>query len=167
MTPEEFLNEAERRLGAAKFAVERGPLPHAPSVVGRRRPFRPQWMLTQLKTSVVVAAVENVTADGWQRFTHDAFQVAKAIKGGLPTGFQAGVGCVAVLAATNVDQYAAQHATERPRVEWFTGVAMPALVDLSTGLVHEHTGKVVVGAVYAPFLRKQRSLVTSIVRQEP
>lgn len=165
MTPEEFVAAAEQRLVAAKFAVERDPVP-ATSVVGRRRPFRVRWVLTQLKTSVVVAGVETVTAEGWTRFTQDAFAVAKAIKGGLPTGFQAGVGCVAVLAATNVDPGAAAAAAERPHVQLFTGLAMPALVDLSNRRVHQHEGRVAVGMVYVPFLRKQRSLVTSIVEQE-
>ena len=166
MTPEEFLAAAEPRLAAAKYAIERAPLPQAPSVAGRRKLFRVQWMLTQLKVTVVVAAVDEVSSDGWQRFATDAFQYAKAFRGGLPTGFQSGIGCVAILAGQRVDPAAAALATERPRVEWFTGVGMPALVDLSTRQVHEYDGRVVVGGIYAKFLRKQRSLVTDLVRQE-
>lgn len=163
-TPDEFRAEAARRLAAAGYAVEEAPLPGAPAIVGRRRPFRVQWMLTQLKVSVVVAAVDTVTADGWSRFTYDAFQLAKSIKGGLPTGLQSGIGAVPVLAARNVDPYAIGLATQAPKVEWFTGIAMPALVDLSNGVVHEFTGTVLVGGIYAKFLRKQRSIVTGIVR---
>jgi hypothetical protein len=166
MTPDAFLAEAERRLAEAKFAVERLALPGAPAVVGRRKPFRVQWVLTQLKTSVVVATVESVDVGGWQRFAQDSFAAAKAIKGGLPTGIQSGIGAVPVLAATHVDPAAAAVARERPRAEWFTGIAMPALVDLTTGEVHEFAGRILVGAIYAPYLRKQRALVTSIVRQE-
>lgn len=166
MTPEELLAAAGPRLSAAKYAVEGAPLAQAPSVAGRRKLFRVQWMLTQLKVSVVVAAVEEVSADGWQRFTTDAFQYAKAFRGGLPTGFQSGIGCVAILAAKTVDPAAAALAAERPRVEWFTGVGMPALVDLTTGQVHEYDGRVLVGGIYAKFLRKQRSLITDLVRQE-
>jgi hypothetical protein len=166
VTPAEFLATAETRLAGAKFTVERVALPGAPAVAGRRKPFRARWFLTQLKTTVVVSAVDTVTAEGWLRFTQDAFQLAKSIKGGLPTGIQSGVGCVPVLAATHVDPGAAGAATRRPAFEWFTGIAMPALVDLTTGQVHENTERILVGAIYVPFLRKQRSLVTSIVRQE-
>jgi hypothetical protein len=163
VTPQEFLAEAERRLGDNKFRVERVPLPGAEALVGRRKPFRVQWMLTQLKTSVVVAAVEHATAGGWLQFNQDAFTFAKAIKGGLPTGFQAGIGAVPVLAADTVEPAAAQLAAQvPPKVEWFSGVALPALVELSTGRVHQFDGRVLVGAVYMPYLRKQRALVTSI-----
>lgn len=166
MTPAEFLTEAERRLAGAKFAVERVQLPGAPAVVGRRKPFRVRWILTQLKTSVVVAAVDTVTAAGWDRFVADAFDLAKAIKGGLPTGLQSGIGAVPVLAATDVEPEAIARAVEPPRVQLFKGIAMPALVDLRAGVVHQHPGRIVVGAVYAPYLRKQRDLVTAIVRTE-
>jgi hypothetical protein len=163
VTPQEFLAEAERRLAGAKFAVERVPLPGAEALVGRRKPFRVRWMLTQLKTSVVVAAVEHATAEGWLRFNHDAFTFAKQIKGGLPTGIQSGVGAVPVLAANTVEPAAAQLAAQQPpKVEWFSGFALPALVELSTGRVYQFDGRVLVGAIYMPFLKKQRALVTSI-----
>jgi len=51
----------------------------------------------------------------------------------------------------------------KPSPEWFTGIAMPALVDLTTGQVHHHEGRVMVGAVYVPFLRAQSALVTDVV----
>lgn len=164
MTPHEFLDEAERRLASAKFAIDRTALPGAPAVVGRRKPFRVRWVLTQLKTSVVVTAVDTITEDGFARFVEDAFTLAKNIKGGLPTGFQAGIGAVPVVAATTVEPDAARRAAEKPRVEWFKGVAVPAIVDLTTGQVHTYEGRAYVGAVYLPFLRKQRDLITSIAR---
>jgi hypothetical protein len=164
VTPEEFRTEAGRRLAAAGYAVEETVLPGGPAVVGRRKPFRVQWLLTQLKVSVVVTAVERITADGWQRFAADAFQLAKSFRGGLPTGLQSGIGAVPVLAARQVDPYAVALATQPPRTELFTGIAMPALVDLVTGAVHENNGAVLVGGIYAKFLRKQRSIVTGIVR---
>ena len=164
MTPAEFLTEAERRLSGASYTVERRALRGGPAVVGQRKPFRPQWFLTQLKTSVVVAAVETVTFAGWQAFAAESFDVAKSIKGGLPTGFQSGVAAVPVLAGVNVDPAAMAHAAQRPHHEWFKGFVLPALVDLSTGAVAQYDGRIVVGAVYAPFLRKQRAIVTTIVR---
>ncbi|MDQ1710589.1 MAG: hypothetical protein QOE45_39 [Frankiaceae bacterium] len=164
MTPEEFTAVAESRLAGAKYTVTRLALSGAPAVVGQRKPFRAQWMFTQLKTSVVVSAVDHATGTGWMRFLQHAFLAAKDIKGGLPNGLQSGVGAVPVLAATSVDAEAALSATERPQYEWFTGVSLPALVDLSTGQVHQFDQRVLVGAIYLPFLRKQRSLVTSIAQ---
>ena len=163
MTPAEFLDEAARRLAGAGYAVERVALPGGPAVVGRLKRFRVRWFLTQLKVTVVVAAVDHVTRTGWERFGADAFQAAKAFPGGLPTGFQSGVGAVPVLAGVTVDGDAADAARAKPSPEWFTGIAMPALVDLTTGQVHHHEGRVMVGAVYVPFLRAQSALVTDVV----
>ncbi|HVF06610.1 MAG TPA: hypothetical protein VNA20_17365 [Frankiaceae bacterium] len=163
MTPREFLAEAERRLAAAGYAMEPLTLRGVPAVAGRRKTFRVRWFFTQLKTTVVVCATEGVSAQGWYDFVRDAYGLARLFQGGLPTGFQSGVGAVPVLAATHVDPYAAQAAAEKPRVQWFEGMALPALVDLATGQVHTHRGTQYVGAIYVPYLRKQRDLVTSIV----
>lgn len=163
MTPQEFLAEAEYRLAGAGYAIEPFALRGVPAVAGRRKTFRVQWFLTQLKTTVVVCATDSVSAAGWRDFVRDAYGFARLFKGGLPTGFQSAVGAVPVLAATHVDPSAAQAAGEKTLVEWFRGMSVPALVDLTTGQVHAHSGTQLVGAVYVPFLRKQRDLVTSIV----
>ncbi len=167
MTPQDFLVEAERRLAGAKFATERLDLRGVPAVAGRKKPFRVQWVLTQLKTTVVVCATDTVTLPGWHAFLNDAFQVARAIKGGLPTGIQAGIGCVPVLVANAVDPSAAvAAANEKAKVEWFQGMSMPALIDLSNRAVYAYEGAQFTGAIYIPYLRKQRDLVTSIVHTQ-
>lgn len=166
MTPEEFLAEAERRLAANKYRVERTTLRGAAAVVGRRKPFRIRWMATQLKTTVVVCATNAVTAEGWPAYVADATGLARDFPGGLPNGLQSGYGAVPVLAATSVDPGAAAIAeSSKPPVELFGGVCTPALVDLGHRRAHVFGGKQLVGAVYFPFLRKQRDLVTSIVRE--
>lgn len=165
MTPEEFLAQAEQRLAANKYTVERTTLRGVPAVVGRKKPFRVRWFLTQLKTSVVVCAVPEVTQQGWLEFVGEATQIARGFPGGLPNGLQSGFGAVPVLAATAVDPGAAAVAQgSKPPVEWFGGVCTPGLVDLTQRQAYAFGGKQVVGAVYFPFLRKQRDLVTSIVR---
>jgi hypothetical protein len=162
VTPGEYLAAAERHLAASGYAVERISLRGGPAVVGRRRQFRVQWFFTQLKTSVVVAAVDRATAAGWLQFVDEAFAVAKNVTGGLPTGLQGAIGAVPVLAATQVDADAARLATEPPRVQWFTGIALPALVDLGSGRAHQSDRRQLAGAVFLPYLRAQRRLVTSL-----
>ena len=167
MTPEDFLSEAGRRLIGARYAVERSDLRGAPAVVGRRRPFRVQWVMTQLKMTVVVCTVETVSYGGWYAFLSDAFRLASAYPKGLPTGLQSGIGAVPVLAAQHVDPAAAVvAANEKPRVELFKGMSMPALIDLTNRHVYAYEGGQFVGAIYVPFLRKQRNLVTNIVREQ-
>jgi hypothetical protein len=163
VTPEEFLAEARRRLSEAGYAVEDVRLPGGAAIAARRKLFRLRWIATQLKTTVVVAAVDSVSEQGLRQFAAEAFECAKQIKGGLPTGLQSGIGCVAVLAANQVDDGARAMATAPPTVAWFQGLTVPALVDLTTGAVHAHDGRVLVGAIYMPFLRRQRDLVTGVV----
>jgi hypothetical protein len=164
VTPQDFLTEAERRLSGAKFSVTRGMLPPGESVVAQRKPFRVRWMLTQLKTTVLVTATETATGQGWESFVRGAFELAKGIEGGMPTGFQSGIGAVPVLVANVAEPEAVAAAAQRPQYQWFRGIAMPALVELSSGRVTQYDGRIMVGAIYVPFLRKQRDLVTSIVR---
>lgn len=167
MTPQEFLTEAGRRLAGDGYAVEHLDLRGTPALAGRRKTFRVRWFLTQLKTTVVVCTAETVSVEGWYAFLNDAFAVARGFQGGLPTGFQSAVGAVPVLAAASVDPRAATAAaSDKPRVDLFQGLTMPALVDLTQNTVYAYEGSQVVGAIYVPFLRKQRDLVTRIVHAQ-
>ena len=166
MTPEEFLAEAERRLAANRYRVDHLTMRGVPAVVGRRKPFRIRWFLTQLKTTVVVVAVPRITPQGWLDFVNDATGLARDFPGGLPNGLQSGYGAVPVLAATEVEPAAAQTAEgAKPRVEWFSGMCMPGLADLAHRRAYAYAGAQVAGAIYVPFLRKQRDLVTRIVTE--
>ena len=162
MTPETFLAEAERRLAGAKYAVERLPLPGATAVVGRRKRVRAQWLFSQVKITVVAAAIERATADGFARFVADSWTLANQFPGGMPTGIS-GVAAIPVLAGNVVDHDAAALAASKPPPEWFVGHRLPGLVDLTTGQVHQFSGYIHYGAIVVPYLRKQRALVTSIV----
>lgn len=64
----------------------------------------------------------------------------------------------------------ARHASEqplanverRPPKAW-AFLAQPEVIDLSTGEVHRFRGLTVCGSFYAPWMRKQLRLVTSLV----
>ena len=154
------MNERLREVLATHgYAVEDVQLSGGPAVVGRRKDFKVRWMLTQLKTTVVVTETGHLTAETWQYFMQEAFRFAAAFKGGLPNGFQSGIGMVAVIAAGSVDPAAAQLAAQQAPREWFTGIGVGAALDRSTGQIHTHDGRQVVGGLYVPFLRAQRDLV--------
>jgi hypothetical protein len=164
VTPQEFVDAAAAVLRREGYAVEPIQLPGGPAIAGRKRPFRLRWFATQLKVTVVVAATQHVTEEMLRTFATQAFDVATRITGGLPTGLQSGIGCVPVLAGGTVDPAAAALASTPRKAQWFVGLSVPALVDLSTGQVHTSDAKLLVGAIYVPFLRRQRDLVTSLGR---
>lgn len=83
----------------------------------------------------------------------------------LAARLQSGYGAVPVLAGTAVEPAAVEIARQAPpRVEWFQGIGMPGLVDLTARQEHVYHGNPFAGIIYVPFLRKQRDLITSIVR---
>jgi hypothetical protein len=127
--------------------------------VGRRKEFRVRWMLTQLKTTVVVADTSHLTPEVWKGFVGEAFRLAAAFKGGLPNGLQSGVGLVAVMTCDTIDPAAAALAEQQAPTEWFTGLGVAAAVVRSTGAVHTHNERQLMGRVYLPYLRAQRDLV--------
>lgn len=163
-TPQQLEQSVGPALSGAGYVVESSQLPGGPVLLGRRKDFRVRWMLTQLKTTVAVATVPHATPTLVEQFAREAFDIAKAFKGGLPNGLQSGCGCVAVLVAGSVDPAAAELARSKPDRAWFKGISALAVLDASTGQVHAYDGKVVVGRVYVPFLRSQLALVTDAVR---
>lgn len=151
--------QVRQLLSAHGYAVEDAQLAGRPVLVGRRKDFRVRWMLTQLKTTVLVGSTGELTPEVWKAFLAEGFQLASAFKGGLPNGLQSAVGMVAVLSCDTVDPAAAALAEQPAPREWFTGIGVAAALDRSSGAVHTHDGRVVVGRVYFPFLRAQRDLV--------
>jgi hypothetical protein len=148
------------------YVPEDAQLAGHPVLVGRRKDFRVRWMLTQLKTSVLVGSTGHLTPEVWQAFLAEGFQLAAAFKGGLPNGLQSAVGMVAVLACDTVDPAAAALAEQPAPRSWFTGIGVAAALDRSSGAVHTHDGRVVMGRVYIPFLRAQRDLVVGALPSE-
>jgi hypothetical protein len=141
------------------YVVEPAQLSGGLVTVGRRKDFRVRWMLTQLKTTVVVAETGHLTPEAWRGFLAEAFQLAAAFPGGLPNGLQSGCGMVAVMSCDTIDPAAAELAHQQAPKEWFTGIGVAAAVVRSTGEVHAHDDRQVMGRLYVPFLRAQRDLV--------
>jgi hypothetical protein len=67
---------------------------------------------------------------------------------------QTGVAAIPVLVGTTVDPAAATYAEDQLIRRW-SAFAWPSAVDLSAGVVHAHRGSVVVGGLYAGWLRER------------
>jgi hypothetical protein len=148
-------------LAAAGYQVSHVQQPGGAVVLGSRRDFRFRWLLTQLKTSVVVANADHLTVPGLQAFVNEAWQLTKSVKGGLPNGLQSGVGGVFVISCETLDGAAAELASKPTPREWFKGISVTAVVVRSTNQVLTYNGRVLVGGIYMPFLRAQRDLAVA------
>jgi hypothetical protein len=59
-----------------------------------------------------------------------------------------------ILAASTVTQDAIELVESRP-MKGFAAIAMPAIVELSTGKTHQYEGKLILGAVYTRWIRER------------
>lgn len=156
MTGQEFLDAAAHRLQAAGAEVSTQQLPGGPALVAYRSQFRLTWMATKLHLFTVLTTVPHVDASTLQRFSEDSLDYAAATKGAL-RGFQTGVATIAVLVGETVGPDGARFAQEE-LVRRFSAFTWPAAVDLRGGTSYSHQGRVMLGGIYAGWMREQTAL---------
>jgi len=154
--PAEYLDLVGKRLQADGVAVRSASVGGLPALVGYRSRFRLAWMATRLNLFTVVAGVPSVTAGGLEQFSRDAVAYAVSEKG-RRRGLQTGVAAIAVLVGTVVEPDAAAYAEDQVLKRW-SAFAWPTAVDLSSQIVYRHQGRVLVGGVYASWMRGQTAL---------
>ncbi|MFF3610278.1 levansucrase [Streptomyces sp. NPDC002580] len=128
-----------------------------PVLVGRRAEFRMRWMATKLHLFTVAAAVPEITVPAISAFTDQVMRYAKDTKGGLPVGFQNGIGAFPLLVSDRVDPAAVRWAEEQQRVK-FACMTRPVVVDSSRQYVGMYRGKPVLGRVYASYFNEKAAL---------
>jgi hypothetical protein len=153
VTPEDYIETVRQRMQSSGAEVSTAQLPRGPALVGVRSQFRLRWMATKLHLLTVVVAAPEVDGAGLVEFANDALQYADDQKGAF-RGFQVGVGAVPVIVAQHADDSAVQVARDK-LIRNFAKFAWPTLVDLSTGTVHSHQGRVAIGGIYAGWIRQQ------------
>jgi hypothetical protein len=156
MSPEEYLNLVAERLQADGAEVTTEYFRGVPAVVGYRPQFKLRWMATRLNLFTVVLPTERVTPAGLKQFSEEALDFATSQKGRF-RGVQNGVGAIAVQVCPQATPEAIDFA-RTTLVRRFSAFAWPAVVDLSTGTVHSHQGRVVVGGIYASWMRQQTAV---------
>lgn len=154
MTPSTYLDALHGRLAADGCNPQLLDWGGRPVLVGRRADFRLRWAATRLHLFVIAAEVPHVTADGMSEFTHAAMAFARANKGGLPLGFQNGLGVFPTLIGEHVQPDAATWVASG-QVNSFGCMARPATVDTTTGVVSQFRGTTVLGGLYSGHLRRK------------
>lgn len=156
MSPDEYLNLVAERLQADGAKVSTELFRGVPAVVGHRAEFRLRWFATRLNLFTVVLPEAVVTPAGLKQFAEDALDYATSQKGQF-RGLQNGVAAIPVMVGSQVSPEAITFA-QSMLIKRFSAFAWPAVVDLSTGQVHSHQGRVVIGGVYASWMRQQTAM---------
>ncbi|KAA1418560.1 hypothetical protein F0U44_08610 [Nocardioides humilatus] len=152
MTPEEYVAATGQRMAADGCEVGPDQVGRMPALVGIRKDFL-AIALSRIHLVTAVAAFPQVTYTEVHGFTSDVSAYAKQRTGAL-RGLQSGVGAFAVLVSDQVAPEAIAAATAKPKIEFATEVR-PAVVDLSTGVVHAFTGSKFFGAALNGHLRRK------------
>jgi hypothetical protein len=157
MTPDEFLASTVSKLEADGNVVTEVELPSGPATIGYQSKFRWLWAATKLNLFTVVAIRPEATADGLSGLISESIGYAKQEKGRL-RGLQTGIAVMPILASNTVAPDAINLVESRPR-KGLAAIAMPAIVDLSTGMTHSYEGRLILGAVYTGWLRERMAHV--------
>jgi hypothetical protein len=145
-------------LKTAGYSVSTTEVDGRRALFGYRSDLRLRWMGTKLHTFVVVGADGGeLTAAGLEQFSHRALDHGVRIRGQL-RGLQTGVGVIPIMVADRVMPPAASMAAGKLVRRW-AAFAWPVAVDLESGQRFWHRGRVVVGGIYAGWMRGQIEVV--------
>ncbi|MGH9280629.1 MAG: levansucrase [Acidimicrobiales bacterium] len=153
MDAAQYVQHTRQRLLADGNEVSDVVLRGGAVLIGYQSQFKMRWMATKLHLFTGVAAVPQATAQAVAALSAEAIGYAKATKGQL-RGLQTGVAAIPALVADEVTPDGRAAAEARPAKE-FAAIVLPAVVDLRAGQVYSYTGTIVIGAVYAGFLRER------------
>lgn len=153
MQPQDYVEAAAARMAADGSEVSRVQLRLGPAVVGYRSEFRLRWAATKMNAFIMVVPVAVATLDVLDDATEQSLGYAKEQKGRF-RGFQTGVAALPVIVSSNVEADARGAVESRPSKQ-FAAIVLPAIVDLSCGLIHRYSGRLVWGAAYRAWLNER------------
>jgi hypothetical protein len=156
MSPEEYLSLVAERLQSDGAEVTTEYFRGVPAVVGYRSQFRLRWLATRLNLFTVVLPAVIVTPAGLKQFAEEVLDFATTQKGRF-RGLQNGVAAIPVQVSAQVHPEAVNFA-QSTLIRRFSAFAWPAVVDLSSGQVHRHRGRVALGGLYASWMRQQTAV---------
>ena len=156
MSADEYIKEVASRLRADGAEVTTESMRELTMLVGYRSQFRLRWFATRLNLFTIIGSVQTVTVAGLEQFSKDAIDYAIARKGQF-RGLQNGVAVIPVLVGERIEPDAATYATNT-LVRRFSAFAWPATVDLTSRHVYKHEGRVLLGGVYADWMRQQTAI---------
>lgn len=116
--------------------------------IGYEKKFKWSWLATQLNTFVFIGTIEgHVDRAVIEKFSNDCYEYAIKNNRGWPRGLQSGVGSIAILQATSVDQSAAMFCYSPNKVHW-SAFEIPIIVDTTHKTLIKYLSTPLWGTIY-------------------
>ncbi len=129
--------------------------------VGYIKKFKWSWMATQLNTLIFIGKTnEPVNNQVMDAFSNNCYEYALKNHKGWPRGIQAGVGSIAILQATNIDESARQYCLSVLKKHW-SAFEIPVLLDLNEKKMYRYVNAPIWGKIYFPFFTKTITEITN------
>lgn len=150
------LSGIKNQLTASKIFFSEDSIGGNPTVIGYDKQFRWSWMATQLNTFIVVSDFgdEAVTSSSMESFVAEAFAYAQKNHKGWPKGLQSGIGVVAIVSSTNLQDDAISYCRDLRCGKKWAGVTIPVVIDSGSGVVHAFEKKPMWGRIYYSYFEK-------------
>lgn len=106
-----ILQEIKKRLESQSILFSEDQVHGRPTVIGYDKKFKWRWFATQLNTFLVAIdfGSDPVTVATIEAALTDSFAYAKENYNGWPRGLQSGVGVIAILMSSQIDERAIEY----------------------------------------------------------
>lgn len=150
-----ILQEIKKRLESQSILFSEDQVHGRPTVIGYNKKFKWRWFATQLNTFLVAIdfGSDPVTVATIEAALTDSFAYAKENYNGWPRGLQSGVGVIAILMSSQIDERAIEYCRELKSGKKWAGFAVPVVIDSSTGQVHSFNRNPIWGRIYYPYFK--------------
>lgn len=124
-------------------------------IVGYQGKFSMNWFATKLHLFTVVLQADKADAPLLQQLTDEAIEYAKQQKGTF-RGLQTGLAVIPAIIAKQASEDVLQAVQQRPP-KMFALMLFPLIITSSK--LYTYTGNIIVGTVYAPWIRQRTQAV--------
>lgn len=129
--------------------------------IGYIKKFKWSWLATQLNTFVIIGPVNDKIDKGViEKFSTACFEYSLKNHKGWPRGLQAGVGSIAILQGSVMDNEAKEFCEKLSKKHW-SAFEIPVLYNLDEKKTIRFIKKPIWGTIYFPFFTKTIDSITS------
>lgn len=129
--------------------------------IGYIKKFKWSWFATQLNLFVIIGkTTEKIDKKMIETFSASCFEYALKNHKGWPRGLQAGVGSIAILQGSEIDNEAKDFCAKLSKKHW-SAFEVPILYDIEKNKTIRYTSTPIWGAIYFPFFTKLIDSITS------
>jgi len=129
--------------------------------VGYSKEFRWSWMATQLNTFVFIGSTDlPIDKALIEKFSHECYEYAIKNNQGWPRGLQSGVGSVAILKGTTINQGASRFC-EKPSKKHWSAFEIPVIYDTSNQRTIKYLKNPIWGTIYFPYFTELIGAITN------